>query len=249
MKYLSREFIGAASANHIQISKKTSYLLLGIFLAAGAPVGWALLSTAEHDFRASTLLYVYMTVSTAVMFGLFGFALGIKQERIEALAEKDFLTGLLNQKTFFRVAGLLLSVGHRYGHPVSIIMMDIDKFKSLVDSQGHLAGNSVLKQLGVLLEAQTRKSDAACRFGGDEFVLCLSGATKEQAAQHAERIRSQIESTKFHFEGKDHCITMSLGVAESGGGNDEAIMQVVEAADRALFNAKAGGRNRVAIAQ
>lgn len=164
--------------------------------------------------------------------------------RLEALATTDGLTGLLNQRVFGERLSEEFRRSRRYGEPLSLILLDVDRFKSYNDSFGHLAGNAVLRELAGVLRDYARETDLVARFGGEEFALILPHTEAGEAAALAERLRSALEGRAWSGQ---YPITASLGVSEltpEMGDPDE----LVACADAAMYRAKAGGRNRVAVA-
>ena len=161
--------------------------------------------------------------------------------RLEALATTDGLTQLLVHRVFEqRLSGEFLRA-RRYGEPLSLIVLDVDRFKAYNDSFGHLAGNGVLRQLAEVLREHARETDLVARFGGEEFALILPHTEVGEAVILAERLRSALESTVW---GAQHPITASFGVCMLTPEMDgpEAL---IACADAAMYRAKAGGRNRV----
>lgn len=166
---------------------------------------------------------------------------------LERLAASDSLTELANRRSFFESATAEVQRAQRYGHPVSLQMLDIDHFKSINDHFGHAAGDEVLRKLASVLRANLRHNDLAARIGGEEFVVLLPETQLEDAAQHAERLRMAIAALRFPFDQSEHSITVSIGVAALDAGElspDPMLMR----ADRGLYRAKADGRNRVRVA-
>jgi diguanylate cyclase (GGDEF)-like protein len=161
------------------------------------------------------------------------------------MATVDVLTRLPNRRRFEEELAVETSRSARYGRPLSVIMFDLDHFKSVNDTYGHPAGDEVLQELGALLETMMRTSDTAYRYGGEEFVILARETGTKGAAILAERIRSAIEH-KFHAWRPGRAVTASLGVAGTASGSTAA--GLVTAADQALYTAKRSGRNRVAIA-
>ncbi len=131
----------------------------------------------------------------------------------------------------------------RYGHPLSLMVCDVDYFKKINDTYGHLAGDKVLKVLGTNLAKSFRKTDFVARYGGEEFVILLPETTMDAAIEKAEEIRRMVAALAFHFKDQDVNITASLGV--SAFSKDDVPSQVFERADQALYKAKGAGRNRV----
>jgi len=171
------------------------------------------------------------------------------KEQLRSQSIRDPLTGLFNRRymdeTFERE--IIRALRNRIS--LSIIMLDIDHFKTINDSYGHETGDAVLKELGEILRNITRTEDIACRYGGEEFVICLPGAELSTASTRAELIRETMSSTKFYHEGKtmDH-VTVSLGVSVYPDHGENAL-DLIKTADKALYQAKESGRNQVVIAQ
>lgn len=127
-------------------------------------------------------------------------------------------------------------------------MIDIDHFKKYNDTHGHDAGDFVLTELAELIFSKLREGDIACRYGGEELVLVMPGASKEITAKRAEFLRESIEKHEFVYQGNNlHGVTVSLGVADYPVDGDSAA-SLMKAADTALYQAKAAGRNRVMLA-
>ncbi|HVF26559.1 MAG TPA: diguanylate cyclase, partial [Anaerolineales bacterium] len=169
----------------------------------------------------------------------------------EALREqsiRDSLTGLYNRRYMEEVLKQHLSRVTRHLHPLGIIMIDIDHFKSFNDKYGHAAGDALLRELGHFLQSHIRAEDVACRYGGEEFILIMPDTSLETAQQRAEYIRDQAKEVHIHDIGLSLTgITLSLGIAiyPQHGRSMETVMH---AADAALYRAKQEGRNRVVVA-
>ncbi|MFW5969299.1 MAG: diguanylate cyclase [Halofilum sp. (in: g-proteobacteria)] len=161
------------------------------------------------------------------------------------LAMTDQLTGLYNRNSLAEFAGRALAEAKRHEFPLSVVLIDIDHFKAINDTHGHLVGDEVLSAIGELLLENTRTEDFAVRFGGEELLLILTHGDLEDAAMHAERIRTRIED--LHPCGLD--ITASLGIAARPRGKTVEFEQLLRAADEAVYEAKDNGRNRVATAR
>jgi diguanylate cyclase (GGDEF)-like protein len=167
-------------------------------------------------------------------------------QRAEQLAYLDGLTGIFNRRFFELRIAEELERANRYSAPLSVIMIDIDKFKKLNDEFGHLLGDEVLRQSSQVFSQHLRKGDVVCRYGGEEFALLLPQTNGENALEVAEKLRRAFEA--WHFPGVPRKVTISAGVADSptfGKARD----QIVAAADAALYVAKQAGRNRVVTAE
>ncbi len=169
--------------------------------------------------------------------------------RLKELATLDSLTGISNRRNFMETANRQIAHLARGGKPMAIVLLDLDNFKRLNDTYGHLTGDEALRRVAKTLTAQVRPGDIVSRFGGEEFICLLSEADGVAAPAIAERIRIAIEAISIPLEGDEPvCFTASLGVhcTESVSGN-ENIDSLISGADTALYAAKAGGRNQVAV--
>jgi len=169
------------------------------------------------------------------------------QATLEQLATTDSLTELANRKQI--MANLAINIDHyrRYSLEFSILMIDIDYFKTVNDTHGHLIGDAVLAQLARILKETLRTVDSAGRYGGEEFLVILGKTNIHKGLQTAERIRQAVDQHVFTYEDVSLHITISIGltgvVAE-----DEKVTSLIGRADKALYEAKAAGRNRVFLA-
>ena len=160
------------------------------------------------------------------------------------MATTDLLTGLLNRRAFLESTGREVARTKRYNDALSVILLDVDHFKHINDRRGHAAGDMVLAAVGKLLNRALRTCDIVARWGGEEFVLVLPSTALDGAAQVAERVRELLESCEIEDGNGDRIpVTASFGVASYTAG--ETLEQVVDRADRAMYLAKSGGRNRV----
>ena len=165
-------------------------------------------------------------------------------QAVEALATTDGLTGLYNRRTFQQRIDEMRERAHRQGRTLSLILCDIDHFKKINDTRGHLVGDEVLRQIGRLLGDTVRKVDVAARYGGEEFAILLEATELEGAQLLAERIRQEAERMPLSSEkGPFHC-TLSLGLATFPG-DGRSTTELIAHADAALYAAKHQGRNRV----
>jgi len=163
----------------------------------------------------------------------------IRAERSQALL--DPLTGIFNRLAYDERLDQEFQRWKRYRSALTLVVWDIDRFKRINDSFGHQAGDKVLKVVAKLLSAQVRSTDFLCRYGGEEFVLLLPETNLKQALVAAEKLRASVEAAEFHYRGEQVKITVSCGVAEFT--SEDTPDEVFARADRALYQAKAQGRN------
>jgi diguanylate cyclase (GGDEF)-like protein len=165
-------------------------------------------------------------------------------DKIKQVSDTDDLTGLYNMRAFSSMLQRAFKQSVRYGHSMSVVMIDSDNLKQVNDAHGHEAGNRLLQHLVRCIREQLRGSDVMARFGGDEFILLLSETNNKGALEMAERIRKAVEISRFDIRGGDTNVTVSLGVASypEDGGNLEIIL---DKADKAMYRAKQKGRNKV----
>ncbi len=176
-------------------------------------------------------------------------------ERLQKLVHYDELTDVLNRRGFkeeaekaFRAVSFGRStIERRIGFqiPFSIIFLDIDNFKKINDTYGHDAGDTVLQKVAGILHNRLRISDLFGRWGGEEFIIALLGANIETAKAVAEQLREGIEHLKIPFKGERLTVTASLGITEYN--NEKDLSELINKADKAMYNAKQKGKNRVIV--
>jgi diguanylate cyclase (GGDEF)-like protein len=166
--------------------------------------------------------------------------------QLEQMAFRDQLTGLRNFRFFSNRLPEELQRAKRYRHQLSLVMVDIDYFKKFNDTHGHQAGNVALNHLAGILSNTVRETDIVARYGGEEFALILPETTKRLAAEMAQRVRHNVEASPVAVAGHHHRITISLGLATFPR-DCYSFEQLVECADKALYQSKQAGRNRVTI--
>jgi len=167
------------------------------------------------------------------------------RQQLKILASQDPLTNLYNRRYFKDISQKLVNIAKREGSELSVIMLDIDKFKNINDTYGHSIGDEVIINLAGLLIAQTRESDIVARFGGEEFAILLPSTNKGGAYKTASTIREVVERQILTLDNKNIQYTISLGVDCFDITADEKIDPTLNRADRSLYQAKNSGRNQV----
>ena len=233
------------------MSLRFAYAAMGVGLALGAPVGLAGLRLAAagevslaalgREIEQDLAAFLYVTLSTMVVFFAFGYVLGRQVDALVDLSRTDPLTGLRNQRAFDeRLADEVARAG-RYGGPLSLLIADVDSLKAVNDRGGHHAGNLALRAVGDAMRKDARQTDMAARIGGDEFALIAPNTDASEAAALGDRIRSLVAQNEAVE------VTISVGVATLGRERPEG-EALLRAADAALYEAKHRGRNRVVSA-
>lgn len=172
------------------------------------------------------------------------------QERVHELIVHDDLTGLLTRKSFTMELERELVRSQRHHHEFCVLMMDLDFFKKVNDTHGHLIGSEVLRLTAKVIQQTLRDSDVVARYGGEEFIAVLPETPKNKGLEAAERVREAMEFYQFpaslHDPEKRLTVRISIGVAEFPGDSNNATA-LIECADVALYEAKSTGRNRVCV--
>lgn len=164
------------------------------------------------------------------------------------MAVLDAVTGIYNKRFFLDRLKEEFSHAKRFNIPLSLLMMDVDFFKKVNDTHGHLAGDCALGYLAKILKEMVRGEDVVARYGGEEFSVILRGTPRKGAHLLAERIRKQVETHPCAFEDKKMSLTISFGVATLESGNYKTYEAFIEASDKALYTSKHEGRNRTTMA-
>jgi diguanylate cyclase (GGDEF)-like protein len=172
----------------------------------------------------------------------------VAQKRLLQDALTDPLTQLPNRRNGLDFLESEWVFAQTSGAPLACLMLDIDHFKRVNDDYGHAAGDAVLRQLADILKSSSRSVDLVFRYGGEEFAAILTNADLRSALQIGERIRAQVEQNEFRWEQQRIPLTLSVGVAVAPAARGDSLM-LIQAADAALYQAKAAGRNRVVAAK
>ncbi len=203
---------------------------------------------AADYVRMNLYVTACIALPTAIIATLHDFHTRAYQRRLEALAWTDELTGLLNRRFFLRAADEECRRMRRTQQSAAIAILDLDFFKEVNDLYGHAAGDRVLKSIAQIAHAELRGPfDKLGRWGGEEFVVLLTDVTPEKARIVCDRLRARIQSALIEAGQYQVCITASFGFCVLNSGAD--VNGVIEAADRALYEAKRLGRNRVEMGE
>lgn len=229
------------------------YPLVGGALALGAPIGLAILHAVEQgtapefgwvadEVRTHSGDYLYLTIATLLAFILFGWFIGKQDDRLQAGALTDPLTGLWNRRYLADRLKQELDRSARYRTPLSFLLIDVDCLKDINDRGGHGAGDDALKLIAQAITRSCRAIDVAARYGGDEFAVLAPSTSGADAVGLAQRIRVALAASRVGGQP----VTVSVGVADLTDAPSLEATELSRAADRALYKAKAGGRDRVA---
>jgi diguanylate cyclase (GGDEF)-like protein len=237
------------------------YMLLGILAGLLAPAGLML-----HELVASRPLdplhiFVGLTVGGTIVSAVLGWIIGRRNEALlarnrqlavlsaefEQLSAIDALTGISNRRSFDERLHMELDRSNRYGPPCALVMIDLDRFKTLNDRFGHRGGDHILRLTAALLDSEKRSGDMVARYGGEEFAAIFPHVDSEAALAWAERVRLRLASELIHWDGAEVSITASFGVAATPS-HARTVPELVEAADRALYESKRRGGDHALVA-
>jgi diguanylate cyclase (GGDEF)-like protein len=220
--------------------------VLGVVLQVARAVRTVLHPPSEilhMDMVQAGFTYFIMIVNVATGCGLIWLAVCLHRRELQRLAQTDSLTGLLNRRGFEDILIREMRRAAHAGRSSTVLMLDIDNFKEVNDSLGHLAGDEVVQRVGAKLRDGMRASDALARYGGDEFVMLLHDATEAQAEAVAWRLREEVARLS-DLPGETR-VTVSIGVAASHPG--DTFEHLLRRCDDALYGSKRGGRNLVTV--
>ncbi len=240
-------------------SLRLTYTLIGLLLGLGAPVGAFVIrflfmppvrSAPIADLSANRFFYVYQLIGSCIVFTIAGWVAGTRAERLReaesfyhALSEHDPLTGLFNARAFRSRYGRALERAVRGGGPLSLLIVDVDHLKMINDRHGHATGNKALMHVANALREAKRAEDSAARWGGDEFAILLPGGDASSARRVADNVLTRVQSKPVAFT-RGVTVTVTIGACTAS--HVAADADLFAAADRALYDAKRAGRNRVA---
>lgn len=203
----------------------------------------AALSGLWRSFIANLIIGAAIILLTA---GAVAYVISAYQRRLEVMATIDPLTGLCNRQVFDLAIARAIASRRRFGGPFALMLLDVDRFKEVNDTLGHLRGDVVLKRIAMVAGKNLRSTDLICRWGGEELVVLAYDCTLADAARMAEGLRAAIAEAPMQDPDDGSRITVSIGITDGRAGDD--VDAVLHRADRALYSAKAAGRNRVMAA-
>lgn len=164
--------------------------------------------------------------------------------KLENLAITDGLTKLYNLRHFYHLLEIEIDRCRRYGHPLALLLLDIDKFKMYNDTYGHLEGDKVLVRIGQIIQSCLRTMDSAFRYGGEEFTVILPETTAEEANNVAHRIKTAVEFENF-FPEPENVVTVTISIGVTEYYNKESLSAFIKRADQAMYRSKEKGRNAI----
>jgi diguanylate cyclase (GGDEF)-like protein len=170
------------------------------------------------------------------------------KNQLEEQVTRDPLTGLYNRRYLEENIIQALARADRFNYPISLVMIDIDHFKVVNDTYGHMAGDEMLIALGNLLQNQARKMDTVCRYGGEEFMVLMPRANWQSASHRANQWRIAFQELLVPYQGATLNTTLSAGIATLSP-EDNDIEDAMREADIALYRSKSSGRNRVTVSE
>ncbi len=242
-----------------QGQRRVSYVVAGGLLGLGAPLGLLLMRALTADetswswlrteIGGNSDIYLYLTFMTCFVFMLLGRLLGAQADRLRTESISDALTGLGNRRYFDQRLPQEIDRAARYKHALSLLLIDVDYLKRINDEQGHRGGDAALLAVGESLRRTCRTSDLPVRFAGDEFAVLAPSTSAVEARRLAERIQQALQQASLEAAtALREPVTVSIGIADLLVDARPGVGSLIEAADRALYDAKSAGRNRAAIA-
>jgi diguanylate cyclase (GGDEF)-like protein len=239
--------------------RRLAYPIAGALLGGGFLGGFFTLSAwaAGREPTASwfrgqladqPIPYGYLVLATLTMLALLGWLLGRKEDQLEELSVTDPLTGLANRRRLRAQFTEELNRAARYGTPLALLVVDVDRLKAINDGYGHAAGDRALHLVSEGLRRSCRATDVAARFGGDEFLVLAVNTTATEALALAHRIGATVRRLSAAAAPGGPRLTVSIGAADLERALQASFAALHAAADRALYQAKAEGRDRAAVA-
>jgi two-component system cell cycle response regulator len=234
--------------------KTTRGFYVGLATSAAIVLGLLVLRTLfasryslAAEFLSNRLTYIYVFVATAGVFMVLGYVLGRQADELRRLSMTDVLTGLSNRHAFHARLRDEWRRSRRYGTPLALLLIDVDGLKQVNDKQGHEAGDGVLREVAGAIRHTLRGTDVGARWGGDEFSIIAPNTGEAAAHRLGERLLMHL---KERARGGETRLTVSVGLAvfDPAQQRMQSMQMLMQAADRALYQAKVNGRNRINVA-
>jgi diguanylate cyclase (GGDEF)-like protein len=230
------------------------YAAAGGILAIGAPTGLLILREiysprpVTTEILSDRLTYLYVLFATVIVLAFLGFALGRQADQLKALSETDVLTGLPNRRALRQRLAMEFRRAVPYGTPVSLLLVDIDGLKQLNDTDGHAAGDRLIRSVATAITQGLRKSDFGARWGGHEFAIVAPNTAGSAARSYGERVAADVAQQRVDHHHRPSSVSVGIATFDPADEAFADLNALVRAADDALCRAKAAGRNRVAAA-
>jgi diguanylate cyclase (GGDEF)-like protein len=227
------------------------YAAAGAILSVGAPTGLLIMRELyaprplATELSSEPLTYLYVLISTTIVLAFLGFLLGRQADRLARLSETDALTGLANRRALRRHLEEEFRRSKRYRTPVSLLLIDIDGLKQVNDTDGHAAGDRLIRVIAATIADGLRESDFGARWGGDEFAILEPNTSARAAHASAERLVARVATQRDAHLRRQPTVSIGVATYDPTADTHGDLEAVVRAADDALYRAKAGGRNRV----
>jgi diguanylate cyclase (GGDEF)-like protein len=242
------EFRRTARSSSLESAKVLAALcaVAGAYFVVRSMVLWIDIDGVFQDVaREEISLTIVLLFAIMIGFGCIALAKERADVALRRAATRDSLTDAMNRREFMRRADIVLASARARGTPVSVLALDIDRFKAINDTHGHPGGDVVLMEFARIVMSCLRADDIFGRVGGEEFAAVISGLSADDTEEVAERIRSSFAGAPIKLDGEPVEVTVSIGIAVAGAGDEGDLASLVKAADRALYEAKNAGRNRV----
>lgn len=225
-----------------QVTPELAQIITQPLVHDGLPFGMLLICSKEAQSLGQDRLQTLHAAANHLSLAIHN---GLEYSKLKTKADHDGLTRISNRQYFDSRLREEMKRHQRHHQELSLLMLDLDFFKSVNDTYGHLAGDMVLREVGRILQQTLRESDFPARYGGEEFIIILPQTREDQAWILAERIRKIIAQTVFRFQNKRFRVTASLGIAGLKPGALTPAEMLIHEADQALYRAKTNGRNMV----
>lgn len=236
-------------------SYRKRYVLLALLFAAGSPLGYLALRVIQEgvlptatwigsELGRAWILYLYLTLTTSVALACLGWYVGGKEDTLKTLSVTDALTGLLNRRAFNTLLTDELKRAQRYKSSLSLLLIDLDRLKTINDQDGHNAGDEALRAVGEAMREVARSTDTLTRVGGDEFAIIAPSTSAGEACVLGDRLRHALA----RFSVGTNTLAVSIGISDMQLLQSIRPEALVMAADEALYTAKANGRDCVRVA-